>query len=186
MGCFPETGAQRRRILKAPLNRQLSHLCPTILLCLSAPQNVELLEEEKLLQFICSRRLRILNLRGRSKSRSRIRVSESEIISSHWKDVTDMSQREVQRKSQYKWRATALILCIEFLLRCHMTDELMSVNHSKDSKINFLCLINMGGGKPDVGMFIIVGTPLLRSLFSKCLLPRIQHGKNSVHRIVPK
>lgn len=43
-----------------------------------------------------------------------------------------------------------------------------------------------GGGKLDMGMSVNEGTPLLMSFFSKHLLPRIQHGKHSVNRIVPE
>lgn len=37
-----------------------------------------------------------------------------------------------------------------------------------------------------MGMFINVGTPLLMSFFPEHLVPRIQHGKSSVNRIVAK
>lgn len=40
MGGFPETAGWRRSG-KTPLHPQLSHLCPTVILCLSAPPNVE-------------------------------------------------------------------------------------------------------------------------------------------------
>lgn len=65
----------------------------------------------------------------------------------------------------------------ELLPRCHKTDELTSVKHSKDSETEFLCLINIEKKKRlTMGMLISGGTSLL-SLSSELLLPRIQTWK---------